>query len=675
MSATAMNVVQEPNSKTRLTYRTLRAIHLDNNKLNKNGEPRPRKSLENIESTLNQWMKFYGLDPDCQVGEDLGLNFKQGLNTYLENLPSEYSAQYVKDVKSRLERFRGTYLELLKFDALPKSFPDAVQTLCAKHGMSVSDMVDKLGLGQPIIKLIENYILPKKNELPLIYPIEDYFGLARNTLVSKLPPFLLGSKGKSRKTCTTEWRATLSELRKLSKKYGVQVIIPDFKWGLVEEWDDMFKFYTDSEWLNAHNLQRNSRWTIRQDDYCGTAEKYKTTIGSYLGFLRLPENLPDPRVRGRGIREEELSLAFFSNVEDVKAYIQFIKERTAGNVLSTSVHNLLKTCNTLLLPKTGFLWQQPQYGERLPVRVPREQWHNWCDAAREELKELLKGYITDGKIQSTRKTLELVKPIVRAMRYPLDVLEDMLEVMKEAMKYVHGDVEKAIAYRDYLLVKLESCIPLRAYNVSLLTRKDDNSGSIQKLDDGTWWLYIPKEDFKNRRRADLKDFYVQIEDDELIEALETYFKDHRKHLLGGKCDECVAAEKESRDSQCQKALKTGRKCEWSDYVFAAKAEAKNGKNLLKPWDPSTISSRVLRLTWDFMPQYPGFSIHWFRHLLASDYIKNHPNGFSVAAMLLHDTEFVVRKYYSWVEPADGVRIYNQYRRERKREREQTFLGI
>lgn len=671
MSATVTNALQ---SLPPLTYRAVLVTHLDRNKLNKKGEPRPKKSLENIESTLNQWMKSYGFDPDCRVGEELGLNFKQGLEKYLENLASEYTAQYIKDVRSRLNMFRRTYLELLKADGLPKSLPDAVRTLCARRKMSVSDMAEKLGLGQTIINLVEKYILPNIKLLPSIHLIEDYFDLPRNTLVSKLPPCLLGSRWKSRKAGATAWRANLSELIKLSEENGVQVLLPDFKWALKEEWGDLYKFYTDGEWLKAHNLKRNSRWTVREDDYCGSAEMWVSTIASYLGFLRLPDNLSDPRLRGRGYREEELSLAFFSSVKDVKSYIQFLKERTPGNVLSTTVKMLLQTCNTLLLPETGFLWQQPQYGERLPVKVPRKKWRGWCTRIRKELKDLLKGYITDGEIQTTRKALELVKPIVRAMRYPLDLVEDMLDLMRETIKYIHNDVEKAVAYRDYLLVKLESCIPLRAYNVSLLTHKDDNSGSFRKLDDGTWWLYIPKRLFKNRRREDLKDFDVQIEDEELIEALETYLREHRKHLLGGKCDECAASEKERRDSKCQKARESGRRCVCSHYIFAPEASSTNRKNSLKPWRGSAISSRILCLTQDYMPQYPGFSIHWFRHLLASDYIKNHQNGFGIAATLLHDTEPTVRKYYAWVEPADGVRIYNQYRRERKKEREQMMFA-
>lgn len=675
MSAIAEDGLQGAAPLTPLTYKALLVTHLGRSKFNKKGGLRPEKSLENIASTASKWMLAHGLDPHTPVGEEMGLNFREGLEKYLKRLAGGHSAQYVKDVKSRLGKLRRTYFDLLKSDGLPKSFPDAIRTLCEMRRISVSDLDEKFGTGKLIINWVENYILPHVKELPSIHLIEDYFDVSRNTLVSKLPPFLLGSRAKSRKTGTTSWRANMSELKKLFSKEKIQVRLCAFKWKLKEEWDDLFRFYTDSDWLREHNLKRNSRWTIREDDFCGTAGKYESMIMAYLGFLRLPEDHLDPKLRGRGYREEQLSLAFFSSAEDVKTYIQFLKTRTPKNVLSTTVEILLTTCNTFLLPKTGFLWQQPQFGDRLPVKVPRDRWHRWCNKARRELGDLLTGYKTDDEITSTRKPLELIKPIVRALQNPLDIVEDMLERMREAMKYVHNDVIRAISYRDYLLIKLESCIPLRAYNVSLLTYKDDNTGSFRELTDGTLWLYIPKEHFKNRRRKDLKDFYIQIEDEELIDALKVYNKEHRKHLLGGKCDECASAEIEDRNSECRSARASGANCKWSHYLFVPKALASNKKSMLKCWSAAAISSRVYDLTRDYMPQYPGFTIHWFRHLLASDYIKNHPNGFGVAATLLHDTESTVRKYYAWVEPAEGVRIYNQYRRERKKAREQTIVHL
>lgn len=675
MSAQVKSVIHEAGPLSPLNYRALMVIHLDRSKFNKKGGLRPKKSLENIKSTANKWMEAHGLDPDTLVGEELGLNFWGGLENYLKQLSGGHSAQYVKDVKSRLEKLRITYLALLKSDGLPKSFPDAVRTLCRMHRISVSDLDKKFGTGKLIINLVENHILPRVKELPSIHLIEDYFDLPRNTLVSKLPLFLIGSRKKSRKTGTTVWRANMCALHGLTREEKVRVRLSTFNGMLKEEWDDLFRFYTNSDWLKSHNLKRNSRWTIREDGYCGTAEKYKTTIGAFLGCLSLSEDHPDPRLRGCGTRKEDLSLAFFSSVEAVKTYIQLIKARTPSNVLSTTVEFLLRTCQTFLRPETGFLWQQPQYGDRLPVKVPRNQWRTWCDKTRKELSDLLVGYKVNDEIKCTRETLELVKPIVRALQHPLDVVDDMLERMQEAMKYVHGDIYRAIAYRDYLIIKLESCIPLRAHNVSLLTYRDDNTGSFRKHADGTWWLYIPKEHFKNRRRKNLKDFYVQLEDEELIEALEIYIKEHRKHLLGGKCEECADAEMEGSNSECQRAKASGVTCKWSHFLFAPEADARNMKNPLKRWSPRVISERVLHLTLDFMPQYPGFSIHWFRHLLASDYIKNHPNGFGIAAMLLHDTESTVRESYAWVEPMDGIRIYNQYRRERKKAREQSIVCI
>ncbi len=41
--------------------------------------------------------------------------------------------------------------------------------------------------------------------------------------------------------------------------------------------------------------------------------------------------------------------------------------------------------------------------------------------------------------------------------------------------------------------------------------------------------------------------------------------------------------------------------------------------------------------------------HWFRHAVASLYIRQHPGGYSHVARLLGDTEASVRKYYAWID--------------------------
>ena len=659
----------------KITYGQLITTHVLRSRLNKKGAPRPEKSIENIESTIKRWRETNGISLESPVGMELGLGFRESLKKYLDGLAGEYSKQYVRDVKSRLEKLRETYLEILKADSLPRSFTASIRYLCELHDMSVCDLEEKLATKRLISKWVYNNQLPREEELLQIYRIEDYFSLARNTLASKLPPYFFGSKQKSRKAGTTEWRENLSSLHKLAAESGIRVWLPAFEGRLSEECHDLYQFYTDNEWLREHGLHRNSRWSEREDGYCGTADKWEGGIRSYLGFLRLPNGHPDARLNGRGYLEKDLSLALFSSTQDVFAYVKFVRARTPENVLSTTVKMMLETCKTLLKKGDGFLWQQPHYGERLPTPVPARKWRGWCNNARQAIKKALDDYEKEDLIRITRKALELVKPIVRELDSPLDVVDLMLDRMESSMEYVQGEVNQAVARRDHLLIKLESCIPLRAYNVSLLTYTDDNEGSFRTRPDGTWWLFIPKEHFKNRRRKDLNDFNVQIEDQELIEALGTYMRDHRKHLLGGaKCEVCAAAKLEGKESDCPAAKATGAMCEWTDYIFRPMVTGRKGQKALEPWNPGAISRRVYDLTRDFLPEYPGFSIHWFRHLLASDYIKNHPEGFGVAAMLLHDTEATVRKYYAWVEPRDGVRVYNLYRRERKKQREQNLLA-
>lgn len=108
-----------------------------------------------------------------------------------------------------------------------------------------------------------------------------------------------------------------------------------------------------------------------------------------------------------------------------------------------------------------------------------------------------------------------------------------------------------------------------------------------------------------------------------------------------------------------------------DYVFRPISTSRLSAK--KPDEPVTISflsRNVYRVSQRYIPDCPGFSMHAFRHLSATEYVKNTPAGYAVAAAVLHDREETVSAAYSWVAPADKIIFWNQYisaRRERRGE--------
>jgi len=63
----------------------------------------------------------------------------------------------------------------------------------------------------------------------------------------------------------------------------------------------------------------------------------------------------------------------------------------------------------------------------------------------------------------------------------------------------------------------------------------------------------------------------------------------------------------------------------------------------------------------FLPGCPGFGPHAIRHIVATDYIKNNPASYIVAADILHDKLETVMSAYAHLKAADGHRVYLGYR--------------
>jgi hypothetical protein len=78
-----------------------------------------------------------------------------------------------------------------------------------------------------------------------------------------------------------------------------------------------------------------------------------------------------------------------------------------------------------------------------------------------------------------------------------------------------------------------------------------------------------------------------------------------------------------------------------------------------------ISAGVLRRMFkDFTRVYlnlkSGFGIYEMRHIAATDYVKNHPGSFLVAATMLHNTVQVIIKHYAHLCDQDTFRQWTAY---------------
>jgi integrase len=176
---------------------------------------------------------------------------------------------------------------------------------------------------------------------------------------------------------------------------------------------------------------------------------------------------------------------------------------------------------------------------------------------------------------------------------------------------------------------------LRAFNLSVMTWRSDGTGNLYQKLDGSWWVRFDHSYLKNHLSAVKgRPFDVPLHRS-LWPYVEKFLFTHRPHLTGaGVCD----------------------------YVFRP-GLARKAKRVLQDGravERHVLSKQIFTLTQRYIPDCPGFGIHTFRHLVATEYIKNNPAGYAVAAAVLNDQEETVRKNYAWVVPADKFAFWNDY---------------
>ncbi|HYP21313.1 MAG TPA: hypothetical protein VEY08_14675, partial [Chloroflexia bacterium] len=473
-------------------------------------------------------------------------------------------------------------------------------------------------------------LVPSKRFLPALHRLEEQFGLPCGALASKLPQVLFGELGRV-KTGLTGYREHLCKVG--PQQYHLKELPPNPK----AEWNDLYLFYTDSAWLRARGLERNSKWRVREhDNRSPTAEIALKRVRGCFCYLTLPADEDDARRRGKGLDPAALTLALLSDSELVYSYLQFKKERTYLKSYNSATHHLLSFCSALLRPHTGYLWQLPVFGAKLPRPVPADRWHDWCGRNRAVIKSTLASLIIEGDLKKTRDPFEPIRAIIVNNQHPLDALFEFADAYEaDAPPRQALPHKKAFHYQCLFLIKFATLIPLRAFNFSVMTWRRDGTGNLYQKPDGSWWVRFPPSYLKNHKGA-AKDSPFDVP---LHESLRPYVEEflyvHRPHLLGaGECDYVF------RPGRPKPATKSNRAREAvACYV---------------------LSDQVRLLTQRYVPDCPGFGLHAFRHLAATEYIKNNPAGYAVAAAVLHDREETIKRNYAWVLPADKFCFWNEY---------------
>jgi hypothetical protein len=213
---------------------------------------------------------------------------------------------------------------------------------------------------------------------------------------------------------------------------------------------------------------------------------------------------------------------------------------------------------------------------------------------------------------------------------PMQAIWDALDRM-EADRPCPGGEAEAVWYRNYILLGLSACCPLRRRNFMELTWNPDGNAQLRKRADGHYKIFIPGADMKNRYGYARDHDYDYPVEPRLTRHLDTYLQKILPRLAKGA----------------------------TDRVFVGTT----APSML--W--GNLSNEFRRITAKYLPETPGFGIHAMRHIVATALVKE-TGGYVAAALALHDYEATVLKHYGRFLVRDAARWMSKIwdRRSRRR---------
>lgn len=239
--------------------------------------------------------------------------------------------------------------------------------------------------------------------------------------------------------------------------------------------------------------------------------------------------------------------------------------------------------------------------------------------------------------------MQLMKPLIRARQHPVTLLLDIVNGLRREVALASTPVGKAILFRDMWMTELEASNPVRISNVAGMRFIEGKEGhkeeevNLYVLKDGSWHLKYEVGELKNgaiRGRYDLP------LNPAIWKDTEEYIYVHRPLLAGA--------------DECNFVLRPE-----PAYIKTLPSDERK-EAIIRMMNPGSLSDKFQEYSQCFIPGCVGFGAHECRHIVATEWIKNHPGAYAVAAAVLHDSEQIVRETYDWCEPKDKAIFWQSY---------------
>ncbi|MET0463452.1 MAG: hypothetical protein ABW007_09860 [Chitinophagaceae bacterium] len=361
----------------------------------------------NFKTAFKYFLISIGVTEESPVGPEFGDDeFEAKVKIYIEfevgrKLKESTYGPRISKIRE-LKRFaEANFAEILRLQTLPKTFGQKLIKLITSLGFTMLSFWRTLPKGVVGYNSLVSWCRDRS------YPSSEYLAA-----VKTIETCLLAPEGTLRlsKYLYVGLPLTVGQTD-VSNKMMAALGKPYYAWTppLEEEFQKLFNHKTVAILPEGEERHHYGQWTSSEGAGVPSADVVQQYLRSFMGFCVLPEDNPDPYLRGQGIKREELSLALLADKELVEAYLRFRKLRSGlrikpltesktalpthlissdgkweyydkGGKYNRGSIQTLVYISSLLRPAKGYLYQHPEFAEKLGSRMTGASWQEQCAA-------------------------------------------------------------------------------------------------------------------------------------------------------------------------------------------------------------------------------------------------------------------------------------------------------
>lgn len=451
--------------------------------------------------------------------------------------------------------------------------------------------------------------------------LERYLGAPPGTLKRYVTP----KSKRARDWKKTAYAAKLNALTQCSYRIPAPAHIAAFLNG-----------YFTYKTVDSPPLERTTKWTKNERGEIPRLGMVRGMTERFIGWLCLPATNPTQLKHvGRGMLPQDVNILDLYDAELITEYWQNFRKERSGGYTQTVQHELSNT-REALRPKTGYVWQLsemliPHLCRKLGVRsVTTKQYRNWVEAQRARLIKFLKDIANE--IEPGRPAFNDIMDILE-MQHPVWWIEDLVRDMIRSLP-PRADFRYPRAFQRIFILVFLAYAPLRELTMSVLRIEDVRWDGAR----ARWVLKVDRKNFKNRRflKVDSRSEYEVPFPTSVNWIFDRFFHEVRPKMDGAKAG--------------------------SPHVIVWHRERSHNSrhpiDLKRPLGKNAIANEIRQET--VIHRDRSLGLHWIRHAVATEYIKNREEGIVTVARLLNDKAETVAKHYSWVKNSDYIGFYVEY---------------